>query len=114
MQKYGSRPDQVGRAAIGNDDRVDDIRELEDVLRTRRAERPSGSYTVELLDAPERIQRKIMEEAFETCLELGRASRDSERIASEAADLVFHLVVGLHEADVPFDAVLAELGRRRG
>ena len=53
-----------------------------------------------------------MEEAFETCLELGRAPRDPDRVASEAADLVFHLVVGLVDADVPFAAVLAELDRR--
>lgn len=93
---------------------MDVIAELEDVLRSRRAERPDGSYAVRMFDDPERIQRKIMEEAFEVCLELGRDDRDDQRIAAEAADLVFHLLVGLHEADVPFDAVLAELGRRRG
>ena len=54
-----------------------------------------------------------MEEAFEVCLELGRAERDEERIVAEAADLVFHLLVGLVGCDVTFDAVLAELARRR-
>ena len=54
-----------------------------------------------------------MEEAFEVCLELGRTNRDPDRIAAEAADLVFHLLVGLVDAEVPFAAVLAELERRR-
>jgi phosphoribosyl-ATP pyrophosphohydrolase len=90
------------------------VSELEDVLRDRRAQRPSGSYSAELFNDPERIQRKIMEEAFEVCLELGRPERNPERVASEAADLVFHLLVGLVDSEVSFDAVVDELaGRRR-
>lgn len=54
-----------------------------------------------------------MEEAFETCVELGRPNRDTERVTSEAADLIFHLLVGLVECNVPFDAVLQELDERR-
>lgn len=72
-----------------------------------------GSYTAELLGDPERIQRKIMEEAFEVCLELGRADRSEERIAEEAADLVYHLMVGLVGAGVPFDDVLRVLEDRK-
>jgi phosphoribosyl-ATP pyrophosphohydrolase len=89
------------------------IQELEVVLRERRAERPAGSYSAGLFNDPELVQRKIMEEAFEVCLELGRDGQNQERIASEAADLVFHLLVGLVACDVSFDAVLAELVRRR-
>jgi phosphoribosyl-ATP pyrophosphohydrolase len=89
------------------------IMELEDLLRERRADKPPGSYTAELFNAPERIQRKVMEEAFEVCLELGRPRRDAERIVSEAADLVFHLLVGLVDADLSFEAVVGELARRR-
>ena len=89
------------------------VQDLEEVLRERRAQRPAGAYSAELFDDPELVQRKIMEEAFEVCLELGRAERDEERIVAEAADLVFHLLVGLVGCDVTFDAVLAELARRR-
>jgi phosphoribosyl-ATP pyrophosphohydrolase len=89
------------------------VQELEEVLRQRRAQRPPGSYSAELFNNPELVQRKIIEEAFEVCLELGRAERDHERIVAEAADLVFHLVVGLVGCDVAFDAVLDELVRRR-
>ena len=72
------------------------------------------SYTAELLADPERIQRKIMEEAFELCLELGRAEPSAERTAEEAADLVYHLMVGLVAAGVPLADVFAVLeGRQR-
>jgi phosphoribosyl-ATP pyrophosphohydrolase len=90
----------------------DVIARLEAVLRSRRAERPEGSYAARLFADPELVQRKVMEEAFETCLELGRTPRSRHRVASEAADLVFHLVVGLVDAEVPFADVLAELDRR--
>lgn len=98
---------------VDNNAGVDDLRELEQRLRQRCADRPAGSYSAALFDDPERIQRKIMEEAFETCLELGRVGRDPARVASEAADLVFHLLVGLVEAGVGFDAVLDELETRK-
>jgi phosphoribosyl-ATP pyrophosphohydrolase len=89
------------------------IDELEGLLRTRRDDPPEGgSYSASLLQDPERTQRKIMEEAFEVCLELGRPG-GSDRIASEAADLVFHLLVGLVGAGVPWSAVLDELAARR-
>lgn len=87
---------------------------LEAVLRSRREQPPEGSYSAALFADGERLQRKIMEEAFEVCLELGRVPRDHERVAEEAADLVFHLLVGLVGAGVAFadvERVLA--GRRR-
>lgn len=90
------------------------LTDLEALLRDRLEHRPDGSYAASLFADPERIQRKIMEEAFEVCLELGRAELRPERVASEAADLLFHLLVGLVHADVRFDEVTDELeGRRR-
>ena len=61
--------------------------ELETVLRERRGADPTSSYTARLLGDPELIQRKIMEEAFEVCQELGRAEPDAARTAEEAADV---------------------------
>lgn len=89
------------------------LHDLEAVLRSRRDDPPAGSYTAELLADPERIQRKIMEEAFEVCLELGRAEPSAERTAEEAADLVYHLMVGLVGAGVPLDDVLRVLEDRK-
>lgn len=87
--------------------------ELQAVLRDRMANPPTGSYSAELLADPERTCRKIMEEAFEVCLELGRDDVSAERTAEEAADLIFHLLVGLVGAGVDLDDVLGVLEARR-
>jgi phosphoribosyl-AMP cyclohydrolase / phosphoribosyl-ATP pyrophosphohydrolase len=67
---------------------------LERTLRERARERPEGSYTVELLDDPQRIGEKVMEEAEE----VARAASEEidERVDEEAADLLYHLLVLLH------------------
>ncbi len=87
--------------------------DLEAVLQSRRDQSPAGSYTAELLADPERTQRKIMEEAFEVCLELGRADVSHERTAEEAADLIYHLMVGLVGAGVAWSDVMGVLEGRR-
>lgn len=90
------------------------LAQLEGVLRQRRDAAPAESYSARLLADPEAVQRKIMEEAFELCLELGRGPTvDRERTASEAADVVFHVLAGLVGAGVPWEAVLEELAARR-
>ena len=87
--------------------------ELEEVLRSRRTASPEESYTARLLADPELVQRKIMEEAFEVCLELGRDPNDPTLTAQEAADLLYHLLVGLVSVDVALRDVLAVLEARR-
>ena len=87
--------------------------ELEEVLRSRRTADPDESYTAQLLADPELAQRKIMEEAFEVCLELGRQDNDASLTAQEAADLVYHLMVALVAVDVPLADVWAVLEERR-
>ncbi len=89
------------------------LTDLEEVLRSRKQERPSNSYTARLLSDNELIQRKIMEEAFEVCLEIGRPTVNHARVISEAADLFYHMMVGFIAVDVPFAEVLSELERRR-
>jgi phosphoribosyl-ATP pyrophosphohydrolase len=80
---------------------------------------PSG-VSAEMLAASQPdydFVRKIIEEAFELCLELGRAGRDDfapARVAEEAADVVFHVLAGLVAAGVPLEDVLDELWVRRG
>jgi phosphoribosyl-ATP pyrophosphohydrolase/phosphoribosyl-AMP cyclohydrolase len=70
---------------------------LERTLRERARERPQGSYTVELLDDPQRIGEKVMEEAEE----VARAAREesSERVDEEAADVLYHLLVLLRSRE---------------
>ena len=87
-------------------------RRCERTLRSRAAERPEGSYTVKLLDDPKLIGEKVEEEAEEVV----RAAREEsdERVAEEAADLLYHLSVLLASREVPQSAVMEVLnGRRR-
>lgn len=94
--------------------RCDDVlHDLEAVPSDRLQDRPEGSYTASLFADHERLERKIMEEAFEVCLELGRPPPEVDRMVAEAADLFFHLLVGLVSVGANLDAVLAELKRRR-
>ncbi len=64
---------------------------LERTLAQRALERPTGSYTVELLENPTHIGEKVMEEAEE----VARAAREEsdERVDEEAADVLYHLLV---------------------
>ena len=89
------------------------LEEIEAVLQDRLAEPVEGSYSLTLLRDPELAQRKIMEEAFELCLELGRDQLDRARVTAEAADLIFHALAGLVGAGVPVAGVLDELRARR-
>ena len=85
---------------------------LERTLAARAAERPTGSYTVELPDDPPRIGAKVREEAEE----VARAAREEpdERVDEEAADVLYHLTVLLHARGRALgDAEEVLNGRRR-
>jgi phosphoribosyl-ATP pyrophosphohydrolase/phosphoribosyl-AMP cyclohydrolase len=85
---------------------------LERTLADRAAQRPQGSYTVELLDDPPQIGAKVEEEAAE----VARAAREEsdERVDEEAADVLYHLTVLLHSRGRALtDAEAVLNGRRR-
>jgi len=80
-------------------------------LAERARTRPAGSYTAQLLDAGvAEVARKVGEEAVETVV--AATAEDGSRLASEAADLLYHLLVLLEARQLPFDRVLAELDAR--
>jgi phosphoribosyl-ATP pyrophosphohydrolase/phosphoribosyl-AMP cyclohydrolase len=84
-----------------------------EVIAARRRERPDKSYVVSLLDAGlPKINGKIAEESGELTEALTQG--DAAHTAHEAADLIFHTLVGLEAAGVSVDAVFAELRRRFG
>jgi phosphoribosyl-ATP pyrophosphohydrolase/phosphoribosyl-AMP cyclohydrolase len=86
---------------------------LESVLEARKAASAAASYTKSLYDGgPDRIGEKLREESGELATAI--TTESDERVVSEAADVVFHLMVALGARNVPFDAVLAELDRRFG
>ena len=84
---------------------------LERTLEDRRREQPEGSYTAELLADPPRIGAKMREEADEVAR--AAAGETDERVAEEAADVLYHLAVLLRSRDVPVADVLDVLNERR-
>ena len=86
---------------------------LEREIDARKQSIGSKSYTRHLLDGgAERIGAKLREEADE----LARAieSESDERVASEAADVLYHAMVGLASRGVSLRDVLAKLAARAG
>jgi len=80
-------------------------------IAQRAEERPKGSYTAEILaQGIGKASQKVGEEAVEVVVAAN--SEDDERLASEAADLLYHLLVLLQARGVPLDAVLRELESR--
>jgi phosphoribosyl-AMP cyclohydrolase / phosphoribosyl-ATP pyrophosphohydrolase len=84
-----------------------------DVIAERRRTRPEKSYVVSLLDAGlPKISGKIAEESRELIEAL--PENDAAHTAHEAADLIFHALVGLEAAGVSLDEVFAQLRKRFG
>jgi phosphoribosyl-ATP pyrophosphohydrolase len=84
------------------DERV--LAQLWSTIEARRADPTAEkSYTRQLLAAPAKARRKVVEEAYEVAeaqqgLLAGQDTR--EHLALEAADLVYHLLVVLASAGV--------------
>ncbi len=85
--------------------------ELARIVEERAKERPEGSYTARLLEAGVlRTAQKVGEEGVETAL--AGAADDDGALVSEAADLLYHLLVLLRARDVAPEQVSEELRRR--
>ncbi|KQS02935.1 phosphoribosyl-ATP pyrophosphatase [Sphingomonas sp. Leaf357] len=86
---------------------------LEATIRDRRGADPATSYTAKLFARGRaKIAQKLGEEAVETVI--AAVSDDRAELTKEAADLVFHLLVLLADADLGLDDVRAEIARREG
>lgn len=89
----------------------DALSSLWTIIERRKAERPAGSYTVQLLDAGQlEIMKKIGEESVEVIL--AAASEGDQRLLYEMADLFYHNLVLLAARDMQFGDLEAELARR--
>ncbi|WP_417208088.1 phosphoribosyl-ATP diphosphatase [Antarctobacter sp.] len=87
--------------------------DLEQTIAARAAASPDDSWTAKLLaKGPEKCAEKFGEEAVEAIIEAVR--NDREKLTSEAADVLFHLLVMLKSRDVALADVMAELARRQG
>ena len=93
--------------------RLSVLAELVGEIAARRGADKETSYTARLLSqGVEKCAKKFGEEAVEAAL--AAMTGDRMHLVSEAADVLYHLLVLLTAVDVPFESVMAELARRRG
>ena len=84
---------------------------LEDLIEDRKTADADNSYTASLLQGPlRRAAQKVGEEGVETAL--AAVAETEDKLTSEAADLVYHLLVLLAAKDVKFESVITELKSR--
>ena len=84
---------------------------LEDLIEDRKTADADSSYTASLLQGPlRRAAQKVGEEGVETAL--AAVAETEDKLTSEAADLVYHLLVLLAAKDVKFESVITELKSR--
>lgn len=89
------------------------LERLAATIEARKAADPESSWTAKLLSkGPEKAAEKFGEEAVEAIIEAVKGDR--ARLTSEAADVLYHLLVMLAARDVDLQDVLAELERREG
>ena len=82
-------------------------------IAARKGADPETSWTAKLLaKGPEKCAEKFGEEAIEAIIEAVKGDR--ARLTSEAADVIYHLLVMLAARDVTLQDVLEELERREG
>lgn len=86
---------------------------LAKTIAARKGGDPDASWTAKLLaKGPEKCAEKFGEEAIEAIIEAVKGDR--AKLTSEAADVLYHLLVMLAARDVTLDDVLAELALREG
>ena len=102
------------KAPLGNADALKDvIAYLADAVDSRAGGDPKDSYTAKLLSKGAlHCGKKIAEEGAELALAL--AAQGKTESASEAADLIYHMLVGLRSRGVTLDDVAAALRKRQG
>lgn len=89
------------------------LQELADLIVTRKDADPDSSWTAKLLSkGPEKCAEKFGEEAIEAIIEAVKG--DNDKLTSEAADVLYHLLVMLTARGVTLNAVMDELARRQG
>ena len=88
------------------------LSELEAIIAERATASPDESWTAKLLSkGPEKCAEKFGEEAIEAIIEATKG--DTEKLTSEAADVLFHLLVMLRARGVSVASVMAELEARQ-
>lgn len=90
----------------------DTVTDLYQTILSRKQNPPPNSYTARLFAAGDvEIAKKVGEEAIEVIVASYKES--DERLASESADLIYHLLVLLAARNVEWNAVEMELENRK-
>ncbi|MFZ7090161.1 phosphoribosyl-ATP diphosphatase [Primorskyibacter sp. 2E233] len=88
------------------------LEELEQIVAARAEASPEESWTAKLLaKGPEKCAEKFGEEAIEAIIEA--VKNDPDKLASEAADVLFHLLVMLRARGVALAQVMQVLESRQ-
>ncbi|MBS0416213.1 MAG: bifunctional phosphoribosyl-AMP cyclohydrolase/phosphoribosyl-ATP diphosphatase HisIE [Proteobacteria bacterium] len=100
-----------GDECITKGERLAFLSMLEGVIEKRIVQSPQGSYTARLFaEGPKRIAQKVGEEGLEVAL--AAVAETNDKVVSESADLIFHLLVLLRSRGLSFESVIAELQSR--
>lgn len=87
------------------------LSKLEEIIKSRKSEDETESYTAKLLNGPlRRIAQKVGEEGVETAL--ASVTETDGKLISESADLLYHLLVLLQAKNLELSDVLNELNKR--
>jgi phosphoribosyl-ATP pyrophosphohydrolase len=87
------------------------LADLEKIVASRAEASPEESWTAKLVaGGQKKAAKKFGEEAVEAVI--AAIADDRKNLTDEAADVIFHLLVVLKIAGIPFSDVLAELERR--
>lgn len=89
------------------------IREVYEVLESRR-DTPIDSYTSNIMkDSDKKAEDKILEKIAEECGEVIIASKNKENLIYETVDLLFFTLLNCVYHGVPIEEIFDEFARRR-
>ena len=87
------------------------LEQLEEIIRKRKEEPLSRSYTASLFEkGKNKIAQKVGEEAVEYIIEM--TGNDDEKLLNEGADLLFHFLVSLSAKGFALEDIVTILSRR--
>jgi phosphoribosyl-ATP pyrophosphohydrolase/phosphoribosyl-AMP cyclohydrolase len=88
------------------------LSELFEVIQERKLHPPENSYTAKLFAAgTSRIAQKVAEEAAEVAI--AAATKDTQNLSGEIADLLYHTLVLISDANLTLEMVWEKLQQRR-
>jgi len=103
---------EVLEKEINLEDKYSIVDILYHTILERKNDNAKKSWTKKLLNDKELLLSKIKEEADELCVAIDR--EDDKQVIYEAADLLYHSLVGLGLREISPDRVKQELIRRHG